>query len=150
EARLAGEAHAEEPRRNTADAALLHRHMGHGLVRDVDALDERLKGLARLRTLHGDHRPLFGGRGEPDLEIRPFGLEVVLHMGEDTWRPAGRRGDVKAVRRHAADDAVIVNEAVVAGHDAVAKAPRFKLQERVDIDAVEELGGVRADYLDLA
>jgi hypothetical protein len=44
--------------------------------RDVDALDQRREDdLARLRPLHGDHRPLLGDRGEPDVQMRELGLE---------------------------------------------------------------------------
>ncbi len=55
---------------------------------------------------------------------RPLGLQVVLHQREDARRAAGRRRHVEAIVGHAGDHAVVVDEAVVAQQDAVARAPR--------------------------
>ena len=102
--------------------------------RDVDALDQRRDHLARVRTLHGDDRPLLGGRGEPDLEVGELGLEIVLHVGEHARRAAGRRRHVEAVRREAADDAVVHDEAGFAQHEAIAAAAGLELRPGVGVE----------------
>ena len=106
--------------------------------------------VARLRPLHGDHGPLLGDRGEPDVEMRELGLEVVLHVVHDARRAAGRRRDMETVGRQASDDAVVIDEAVLAQHDAVAAAARLELLPRVGVEQLHELRRVRADHLDLA
>ena len=65
-------------------------------------------------------------------------------------RTAGRRGDVEAVRRQPADDAVVIDEAVLAQHDAIAAAAGLELLPRVGVEQLHELRRVRADDLDLA
>ena len=72
--------------------------------------------------LHGDDRPLLGDRGQPDTQVRELGLQVVLHVVQHARRAAGGRGDVEAVGRQAADDAVVHDEAGFAQHQAVAAA----------------------------
>ena len=54
-------------------------------------------------------------------------------------RAAGRRGDVEAVGRQPADDAVVVDEAVLAQHDAVAAAAGLELLPRVGVEQFHEL-----------
>ena len=106
--------------------------------------------LARPRPLHGDHRPLLGGRGEPDLEVGEFGLKIVLHVMEDARRAAGRGGHVEAVGGEAADDAVVHDEAGFGQHQPVAAAARLELRPGIGVEPVHELGGIRTDHLDLA
>ena len=104
----------------------------------------------RLRPLHGDDRPLLRDRGQPDVEMRELGLEIILHHVHHAGRAAGRRCDMEAVRREAADDAVVIDETVLAQHDAVAAAADFELLPRVGVEKLHELRRVRADHLDLA
>jgi hypothetical protein len=49
-----------------------------------------------------------------------------------------------------ADDAVVMDETVLAQHDAVAAAPDPQLLPRVGVEKLEELGRVRPHHLDLA
>ena len=74
---------------------------GIAVAREVDAVDQRLDHLARIRPLHGDDGPLLGDRRKPTLQVGPFGLEIVLHHVQHARRAAGRGGHVKAVRRQA-------------------------------------------------
>ena len=138
EAELAGEGDAEEPRREAGDRAFGHRHVREGFVREVDALDKRREQLAGVRALERDDRPLLGGRGEPDLEVRPLGLEVVLHHVEDARGAAGGGGDVEAVRGQPADDAVVADEAVLAEQQAVAAAAEPELRPGVGVHPLHE------------
>ena len=150
EAALAGERHAEQPCRHAADLAFAHRHMRQRLIRHVDAFDQRRDDVARLRPLHRDDRPLLGDRGQPDIEMRELGLEIVLHVVHDARRAAGRRRHMEAVRRQPADDAVIIDEAVLAQHDAIAAAAGLQLLPRIGVEQFHELGRIRPDHLDLA
>ena len=106
--------------------------------------------IARLRPLHGDHRPLLGRRGQPDLEVSEFGLEIILHMGEHARRAAGRRRHMEAVGRDARDDAVVHEETGLAQHEAIAAAADLELLEGVGVHALEKRRRVGADDLDLA
>jgi hypothetical protein len=54
----------------------------------------------------------------------PFRLAVVLHHGEHARRAAGRRRHVESVGREARDDAVVVDEPVLAQQDPVARSGR--------------------------
>ena len=150
EAAVAGERHAEKPCRHAADLALAHRHVRHRLVRQVDVLDQRLDDLARVGALHGDHRPLLGNGGQPDVELRELGLEIVFHVVHDAGGAARRGGDVEAVGRQAADNAVIIDETVLAQHDAIAAAAGLELLPRVGVEQFHEFRGVGPDDLDLA
>ena len=71
--------------------------------------------------------PTLGGRGEPDHEIGPFGLEIVLHHVEHARRAAGGGGDVEAPLGQPADHAVVADEAVLAEEEAVAAAADAEL-----------------------
>ena len=73
---------------------------------------------------------------QPDLEVGELGLQIVLHLGEHARRAAGRGGDVEAVGREAADDAVVDDEAGFAQHQAVAAAADLELGPGVGVDAV--------------
>ena len=111
------------------------------------------KGSSSLRAfgpLSAIGRPLLGGRGEPDLEVGPLGLQVVLHHVEDARGAAGGGGDVEAVGGEAADDAVVADEAVLAEQQAVAAAADPELGPGVGVHPLHEGDGVGADDLDLA
>ena len=150
EAELAGEGDPEEPGGEAGDGAFGDRHVREGLGGDVEALDEGLEELAGVRALQRDRRPLLGGRGEPDLEVGPLGLQVVLHHVEDARGAAGGGGDVEAVGGEAADDAVVADEAVLAEEEAVAAAADAELGPGVGVHPLHEGDGVGADDLDLA
>ena len=72
--------------------------MRKGFGGQVNALHKRFKHLARIRALQGDNRILLGRAGQPDVKIRPFGLEIILHHIQHARRTAGCRGQVKAIR----------------------------------------------------
>ena len=83
EAELAGEADAEQPRRHAADLALGARsYAGTPRRRGRCPRPAARSVLRAFGPLQRDHRPLLGGRGQPHLEVRPLGLEIVLHHVE--------------------------------------------------------------------
>ncbi len=125
-------------------------HVRPGRRADIEALDQRLEHAPRVRSLHGDHGPLFGGRGEPHLEVRPFGLSIIFHHRQHPRRAAGGGGDVEAVRRGSRHHAVVVHEAVFAQQYAVARTAHGQIRPVVDVHAAHELGGVGTDDFDLA
>ena len=53
---------------------------------------------------------------------------------------------MKPVRRRARDDAVVVDEAVVTQQDSVARAADREVRPVVDVEPIQELGGIWADY----
>ncbi len=124
--------------------------MREGLVGQVDTFDERGQQRRGLRAVQRDRRPLFGGGGQPDVQVRPFGLKVVLHHVHHARRAAGRRGDVEPVLRQATDHPVVADEAVVAAEKAIAAAARRELGPRVGVHAVHEFDRIRPHDLDLA
>ena len=100
--------------------------------------------------MHGDHGPLLGDRRQEDVELRPFGLEIILHVIENTRGAAGCRRDVEPVMRKTRDDAVIHHVAVFPEHHSVPASTRLELQPVIGIEPVQELGCIRADDLDLS
>ncbi len=150
EAELAGEADPKQPHRYAGNPAFGNPHVRERLGVDVDVLDERCQDVARARTLHRDHGPLLGDRGEPDIELRPLGLEIVFHQSEDASRTAGGGGDVVAIGCQTADDAIVEHEAVLAAEHGVTAAAGCEPGQSIYVDAVEEDRGVRPDNLDLA
>src|SRR5690606_41875928 len=64
-------------------------------------------------SLQGDDGPLLRGGGEPDLQLRPFGLEIILHHRQHARRAAGGGGDMEAIGRKPADHAIVTDEAVL-------------------------------------
>src|SRR3546814_7967794 len=85
-----------------------------------------------------------------DLELRPLGLEIVLHHGEHARRTAGRGGDVEAIGGEPADHAVVADEAVFAQKQAVAATAGRQLGPGIGVHPVHEFCRIRPDDLDLA
>ncbi len=150
EPELAREAHSKQTHRDTADASLPDPQVRQCGGRKIDVRDERRQHVARLRSLQGDDGPLLRGRREPRPQVRPLGLQIVLHERQDARRPARRRRHVITIVRDARDHAVVVNEAVVAQQDAVAAATHREAREVVHVHARQERRGIGPHDLDLA
>src|SRR6185437_2270518 len=150
ESELAGEADAHKEHGDAADPSACDAHMRHGRSGDVDTLHERLQYAAGVRALHGDHGPLLGGRREPDVEIGPFRLPVVLHQREDACGAARSRRDMKPIISRAGHHAVVIYEAIVPQKNAIAAAPDGEAGPGIDVHPVHESRGVLAHHLDLA
>ena len=118
--------------------------------RQINVGDERLQDLPGERPLHGDDRPLLGRGGQPHLEFRPFRLPVILHHREHTCRAAGRRRHVKTIGGGARDDAVVVDETVVAQQDPVTRAADREVGPVVDVEPVQEFGCIGTDDRDFS
>lgn len=150
EAEFAGEGDAEEARWHTAELAFGYRHMREGFRRQIDTLNEGRDDFPRLRPLHGNDSPLFGCRGEPDVEIGEFGLEIIFHVLENARRATRRRRHMEPVFGKTADNTVIIYETVFTGHDAITAAAGFQSIPGIGVDEVQELRRIRANHLDLA
>ncbi|GBF28289.1 hypothetical protein MnTg02_03353 [bacterium MnTg02] len=124
--------------------------MGKGFFVQINSLDERFDKLAYIRSIQGDHSPLFGNRCQPDVEIRPVRLQVIFHVRHDPRRAACGCRDMETVIGQTANDTIIENVAVFAQHQPIAAAPDAKLGPRVGIDTVQELSGIGPDDFDLA
>ena len=150
EAEFAAEAHAEQAHWNpAADLPLDEAHMRQHCRVEIDPLDQAVQNPSRIGALHRDYRKLFGGGGQPQAQFLPFGLEVVLHHIEHPRRAASGGGDMETILGDAGDDAVVDDEAGLVQQDAVAAAAGRQLLPRVDVESLEEFGGVGADDLDL-
>ena len=57
---------------------------------------------------------------------------------------------MEAVGRQPADDAVVIDETVLAQHDAIAAAAGLQLLPRIGVEQFHEPGRIRPDHLDLA
>ncbi len=95
---------------------------GSAVLSSVDAGMNVREHCARLRPLHGDHRPLLRRGRQPDLQLGELGLQVILHHVQHACGAAGGRRDVKAIGCEAADDAVVDDEAGLVQQNAVAAA----------------------------
>src|SRR5882757_1156282 len=124
ETQLAGKADAEQQHGDAANEPAAHAHMRHGRCAEIDAFDQGLEHSASARSLHGDHGPLLGGRGEPYLEVRPFGLTIVFHHGQHPRCAANNSDYMEAIVAQARDHAVVVDESVIAAEDSIARASR--------------------------
>ncbi len=149
ESQFAGEAHAKQQHRHTANPPAAHAHMRPRRT-DIDVLHQCLEHPPRIRTLHGDDGPLLRGRSEPHPELRPFGLAVVLHQREDTGRAARGGGHVEAIGAGARHDAIVEDEAIFAEQYSVARSADAEVGPIVDIQAVHEFGCIGARDFDLA
>jgi len=149
EAELAGKAHPKEPHRHPADPTCGYAHVRQRGGADVDVHEAR-EHLPRVRPLHGDHRPLLGCRGEPDRELRPLGLKIILHHREHPRGAAGGGRDVEAVRREPRDNAIVIHVAIIPQQDAVARPADGEGVPRVYIQAIHEGDRIGTHHLDLA
>ena len=125
-------------------------HEAERVVGDVEVGEDRAHDVAGAGTRHREDRPLLGDRGQPHPQLRPLGLEPLLHPVEDGGGVAGGGGDEEAVLGQAQDGAVVEDHAVVAAHDAVAHAPDLQARHHVRVEPVEQDRRVGAPHVDLA
>ena len=95
-------------------------------------------------------RPLLADRGELHVELRPQPLGAELHVLQHLGRVGGGGGDDVAVLGEARGGAVVQHQPVLAQHQAVARLADGQGLPAVGVEAVEELGRVRALQVDLA
>ena len=150
EAEFAGETDAEQHHRDAAQRAVHDRHVRQRGRGDVETVHERRQDLARARALRRDHRPLLGGRGQPDVEVGPLGLAVVFHHREHARGAAGGGGHVETVLGEARHHTVVVDETVVPQQHAVLAAAHRELRPVIDVEPVHEGGRAWPRHHDLA
>ena len=106
--------------------------------------------VARLRAGDRELRPLVGDRGQLHVEFGQQHLPAefeVLHHQPGLGRGGGQEVVVVGQPRRRA---VVIDEAVLAQHQPVARLADGEAGEGVDVDAVEEGAGVGALHVDLA
>ena len=128
----------------------LHAHEGKGGVAHVDVVERLLEQRAAVRPGDRHAGPLVGQRGERDLQLRPGDREQHLEVLVDERAVRRRRRHQVAVVAEPPGRAVVVEKAVVAQHQPVARLADGKRGEGVGVDAVEEGRGVRPLHVDLA
>ena len=103
-----------------------------------------------MGAVYGHGCPVVGDRGHVDLQVGPLGLEPPLQPRHHRGRPG--RGGVHqvAVAGQPGRHAVVHDHAVLAEHEAVAAAAHAEAPPAVDVDAIQEFGGVRTLDIDLA
>ena len=124
--------------------------MRHRAPVEGDVGAESREQLARARPGDGESRPLRRHGRDEDLEVRPFALAPFLEPARDAAGAAAGRRDHEVLAAEARDGAVVDDDAVLVEHQAVADPAVLELRHVVDVEAVEELRGVRAGDLDLA
>ena len=128
------------------------RHVGKGRVGDVVlAVDDLAQDIARARAGDGILRPLLADRGELHVELRPQPLVAELHVLQHLGGVGRGGGDDEAVRRPSRE--VVPSSStkpVLAQHQAVARPADGERLPGVGVEAVQELGRVRALQVDLA
>lgn len=93
---------------------------------------------------------MLGDRGQPDLEVRPLGLQPFLHPVEDVRSAAGGGEHLEPVVGQAHDGAVVDDHPVDTAHHAVAGHPDLEAAHEIRVEHVEELARVRSLDIDLA
>ena len=71
--------------------------MREGGARQVQPIDQRFQNLAGIGAVQGDGGPLFRRRGQPDIQIGPFGLKIILHHVQNPRGAPGGGGDVEQI-----------------------------------------------------
>src|SRR6516165_10334708 len=150
--KLAGEGHAEQPRRHpTADRELARGHAWKAFVANIELpIDELGQHLARTRTGDGVLRPVIRHRYEPHIELWPQHLTAELEMLHHLAGIGGGRGHDEMLLAEARRGAVIHGEAVLTQHQAIAGAANFERREFIGIDAVEQRRCIWTLDVDLA
>ena len=147
---FAGEADAEDARRDAGDGTRPPFHEFEGVAGKVDVITKALQDLSRLWPDNGNGRPVVGNGCEPDVELRPFDLVPLFEPVEDARRAAGGGGHVELVVVDAGGDAVVHHHAVFVEHQAVAAFAGFEFAPGVAVNAVQEFARVFAVDLDFA
>ena len=148
---LAREGEAEQARRDAVhDGDLEGRHVGHGLVRHHEVVHQLLQRGARLRARHRHLRPLLGDRDIGHVEIGEQRLVGEFHLRHHLGGIGRGGGHHVMVLGEARGGAVVIDDAVLAQHEAVARLADGQRREGVAVELVEEDTGILALDVDLA
>ena len=123
--------------------------MREGLVIRIDVAGQARQQIAALRAVDGDGGVLLRDRGQIDLQIGPFGLQVILQMHQHLRGIAGGGGHQEPVLRQPYRHAIVEHHAVLAQHQPIARLADAQFQPGIGIDAIQELRRVWPLYLDL-
>ncbi len=123
---------------------------GNASLRDVDVGEDGADDVAGARADDRERGPLLGDRRAVHPQLRPLGLQPLLHPVEDLRRAAGGGEDEEAVLGQAQHRAVVDHHPVDPAHDAVADRADLQVAHQVRVEHVEQHGGVGALHVDLA
>ena len=124
---------------------------GKALVGQVfGRIDDLPQQVARLRPGDRELRPLVGDRGQLHVEFRKQHLPAEFEMLHHRPGLGGGGGQEIVVVGQPRRGAVVIDHAVLAQHQPVARLADGEVGEGVDVDAVEEGAGIRAVHVDLA
>ena len=126
-------------------------HEGKALVGEVfRGIDDFLEQVPRLRPGDRELRPLVGNGRQLHVEFGEQHLPAefeMLHHRPGLGRGGGQEIMILGEPRRGA---VVIDDAVLAQHQPVARLADGEVGEGVDVDAVEEGAGIRAMHVDLA
>ena len=109
-----------------------------------------MQHLARARPGNTHGRPLVGDGSHRHAQFGPDHLQQKLQMAHHLGRLRGGGGHEKLGFTDARSGAVVHDDTVLAQHKSVARFTYGQFGISVHIDAVQELGGVWALYINLA
>ena len=135
---LAGEADPGQPDRHPVQGGVPPGHERERLLGDVDVGEDGADDVAGARADDGEGGPLLGDRGAVHPQLRPLGLQPLLHPVEDLRRAAGGGEDEEAVLGQAQHRAVVDHHAVDPAHDAVADRADLQAAHQVRVEPVEQ------------
>ena len=148
---LAREGEAEQARRDAVhDGDLEGCHVRHRLVRHHEVVHQLLQRGPRLRPRHRHLCPLLGDRDIGDVEIGEQCLVGEFHLRHDLGRIGRGCGHHIVILGEARGGAVVIDDAVLTQHEAVARLADAKRREGVAVELVEEGSGILALHVDLA
>ena len=143
EGQLAREADPAHPRRHAGDGRSRTVMNGNARRVDIQVRRQRAQHIARPWADDGHGRPLLGDRRQPHAQVRPLGLQPLLHPLQHFGGVAG--GGLVRNRSvgQAQHDAVVEDHAVGAAHQRRSGSRPRPACRSVGVQAVQELGGVR-------
>ena len=147
---LAGEADPGQPDRHPVQAGVPPGHERERLLGDVDVGEQGAEDVAGARADDREGGPLLGDRGAVHPQVRPLGLEPLLHPVEDLRGAAGGGQDEEAVLGQPQHRAVVDHHPVDPAHHAVADRADLQAAHQVRVELVEEHAGVGPLDVDLA
>ena len=93
---------------------------------------------------------MIGQRAQPDPQLRPLGLQPLLHPVEDLGRATGGGEDDEPLRLEPHHRAVVDHHAVHPAHHAVADHAGLQRADQVGVEQVQEHPGVGTLHVDRA
>ncbi len=147
-AQFADETDPQQPRLDAGDRAQAHAKIREACGRQIKVGTDLLQHLARIRARHVDRSN--GRRDVGDVHVQtPLGIPLE-HLLINAIHTAGGGGDVEMLVGKARANAVVDDHALLVGHQRITRTPDRLFEKGEGIQAVEQLGGVGAAYVQAA